>query len=164
MRALKKKFLSLCGIGFLFGIAFYALIAVLFYRTEDGSIQFYSDFLLPHVGSPAVATLLTFLIFGLYVGLNFGGTVLYELEDWTLLKATVVHYLIVSVGYLVPVLLLGWKMSMSVFLIIEGLMTVGFFLIWLIMYLRYKAEVKELNMLIGNTKQTDQNTPKNTQN
>ena len=143
---MKKKLLIRAAIGFLFGIAMMLVVPVLI---NGGPILrvVYSDALLARTGSPAAATLLTLLVMGLFGSFCFVGTLFYEIEHWPLALATAAHYLSMSLGYLIPAKLLCWGMPTKLLLRIEGVMTLGFFLVWLIMYLRYKAEVRELNEL-----------------
>ena len=134
---MKKKLLIRAAVGFLFGIAMMLVVPVLINGGPIARVV-YSDALLARTGSPAAATLLTLLVMGLFGSFCFVGTLFYEIEHWPLALATAAHYLSMSLGYLIPAKLL---------LRIEGVMTLGFFLVWLIMYLRYKAEVRELNEL-----------------
>ena len=145
---MKKKLLIRCGVGFLLGVAMMLLIPALFNRGPDGTVNYCSDELIARVGgSPAAAMAVSLLLYGLYGACCMGGTLLYEIERWPLALATAVHYLIIALGYALAAHLLCWNLSLKQLLIIEALMTVGFFLIWLYMYLRYKAEVRELNQL-----------------
>ena len=144
---MRKKILIRCGLGFLLGMVAITLISVLFIRGEDGTVYFYSEALLARVGSPAAAALLQMLLCGVYGALCMGGTILYDIERWPLALATAVHYLLIALGYLLPALLLGWYLTPKLLLLVEGMMTVGFFLIWLIMFLLYRAEVRSLNEL-----------------
>jgi hypothetical protein len=152
---MKKKLLIRAAIGFLFGIAMMLVVPVLINGGPIARVV-YSDALLARTGSPAAATLLTLLVMGLFGSFCFCGPLFYEIERWPLALATVAHYLSMSLGYLIPNWLLGWNMPLKLLLTIEAFMTLGFILIWLIMYLRYKREVQELNELvkrkIGNTK------------
>ena len=65
-----------------------------------------------------------------------------------------------ALGYLIPNSLLYWDMPPKLLLAIEGFMALGFAVIWLIMYLRYKREVQKLNKLvkrkIGNTQMKEE--------
>ena len=144
---MKKKLLLRAAVGFLFGIAMMLLVPVLI---NGGPILrvVYSDALLARTGSPAAATLLTLLVMGLFGALCICGTAFYEIEKWSLAQATAAHYLTMSLGYLIPNWLLCWNMPLKLLLIIEGVMTLGFILIWLVMYLIFKAQVRELNELI----------------
>lgn len=144
---MKKKILIRCGCGFLVGTIMMYLVPLLLNGSPLGR-GIYSEALLARVGSPAAATAATLLVMGLFGALCFGGTLFYEIESWPLASATAAHYLAISLGYLLPNWLLGWHMPLKLLGIIEGIMTLGFFLIWLIIYLRYKAQVRELNELV----------------
>ena len=146
---MKKKLLIRAAVGFLFGIVMMVLVPPIL---NGGSVArgICSDALLARTGSPAAATLLTLLVMGLFGSLCLIGTLFYEIERWPLALATAAHYLSISLGYLIPAKLLCWGMPAKLLLCIEGVMTLGFFLVWLIMYLRYKAEVRELNELQKN--------------
>ena len=144
---MKKKLLIRCAFGFLFGMAAMLIVPSFLSGEPTGSI-IYTDELLARAGSPAAATALSLLVMGLFGSLCMGGTLFYELESWPLALATAAHYLIMALGYLIPNWLLCWNMPLSLLLAIEGLMALGFAVIWLIMYLRYKREVQELNELV----------------
>ena len=156
---MRKKILIRGGIGFLFGVAMMLLIPALFNRGADGMVRYCSEALIARVGgSPAAAMLTSLLLYGLYGACCMGGTLLYDIERWPLALATAVHYLIIALGYALSAQLLCWHLPLSMLLFIEALMTAGFFLIWIILYLRYRAEVRELNRLME--KKNKQNTNK----
>ena len=144
---MKKKLLIRASIGFLFGMATMYFVPPLVNRGPLNR-AIYSDALLARLGSPAAAVLLTLLVMGLFGAVCMGGTLFYEIERWPLALATAAHYLSISLGYLIPNRALGWNLSARLLLIIEGFMTLGFFLIWLILCLSYKAQVRRLNELI----------------
>lgn len=149
---MRKSILIRAAIGFVLGMLMLLAICLLFDRGADGKVHFCSDALLKRVGSVTAALLLQLAVCGLYGAACMMGTVFYEIERWSLASATVAHYLVVSLGYSFPALLLDWNLTPRLLLQIEGLMTLGFFLIWLIIYLRYKAQVRELNELMENTR------------
>ena len=144
---MKKKLLIRAAVGFLFGIAMMLVVPVLINGGPIARVV-YSDALLARTGSPAAATLLTLLVMGLFGSFCFVGTLFYEIESWPLALATAAHYLSMSLGYLLPNWLLCWNMPVKLLLTIEGFMTLGFILIWLIMHYVYKKQVWELNELI----------------
>lgn len=144
---MKKSVLGRACIGFVLGMMAFLLICIIFYR-KGGRVYFYSDALVLQTGNAPVAIFIQLLVCGLYGAMCMSGTVFYEVERWSLIRATVLHYLIVSLGYLFPALLLGWKVTPGAIILIESMITIGFFLIWLIMFLRYKKTVKELNALM----------------
>ena len=139
------KFLRRGAIGFPLGILISLVIS-----WAGGNEKFVSDLLVQRVGSVAGALTLNLLLSGIFGFLCMGGTVFYEIENWSLLKATFLHYLIVVVCFAPLALFLGWATRPVELLIMTGVQTVCFFLIWLIMFLRYRAEVRELNELNAN--------------
>ena len=144
---MKKKLLIRCALGFLFGMAAMVIVPSLLSGEPIGRV-IYTDELLARIGSPAAATALSLLVMGLFGALCVGGTLFYEIESWPLACATAAHYLIMALGYLIPNWLLCWDMPPKLLLAIEGFMALGFAVIWLIMYRRYKREVLELNKLM----------------
>ena len=145
---MRKKILIRAAAGFLLGIAVSVVISLLFNRTADGAVHFYSSALLNRVGNATAAALLQLAVCGLYGAACMCGTLLYEIERWPLALATAVHYLIISLLYAQVASLLEWELTLHTLLFIEGLMTAGFLAIWLIMYFLYKAEVRKLNELM----------------
>lgn len=144
---MKKRILLYCAIGFLVGMLLVMLIPAVFNLADDGTAGLVTPLLIARVGSARGALAVSFIVFGLYSTFCIGGMLLYEIESWPLALATAVHFLGIALGYVFVSLLLGWEMAGSKLLLIEGFMAIGFVLIWLIMYLRYKAEVRELNEL-----------------
>lgn len=146
-----KRILILAAIGFPMGVLIAFLIALMGNGSE---MHFFSETLLIRMGGNlSAATAVNILVCGLYGSACMVGTVFYDIERWPLALATVLHYLIVVLGCLDCFLLLGWGDGIRDYLITAGLQTAVFFLIWLIMYLRYKAQVKELNELNQKNKQ-----------
>ena len=144
---MKKKILIRGLIGFAAGIAMMFFVpAIINQRPIDRVI--YTEGFLKRVGNnETAAMLLTLLIMGLFGACCSWGTLFYDIERWSLSLATAAHYLIISAGYLIPNWLLCWDMPVKLLVIIEGFMTIGFFIIWLIIYSVYKKEVRELNQL-----------------
>ena len=136
--------------GFIFGMAIGNLIPIAFsYYYSPDSVLIFADSLLAKAGSQAGALALQTFMTGLYGAICFGGMSLYELESWPLIAATFTHYIIILITFVVIGRYLGW-ISLTVgdvgFMFI--LLTIGFFIIWLIMYLKYQSEVRELNKLL----------------
>ena len=128
-------------IGFLLGAA---LFAVIFRLTGSPGNR----------DGPNLAQL---LFAGFYGAACMAGTVLYEIEEWPLLKSTVLHMLITVVLYVPMALLSGWAETLPELLISIGVQLAVFFLIWLFMYLRYRAEVRKLSELLKREKGGEEN-------
>ncbi|MBR3020472.1 MAG: DUF3021 domain-containing protein [Clostridia bacterium] len=129
------------GIGFLIGLAAGNLIAWF----TGGVIV--SPILVERMGSETAAIVLQTLCSGLYGAITMAGTLLYDVERMPLALATGLHCLLVIGPYMPLALLLGWESDVTDILIVWCFQLAAFFIIWLVMYLRYKAEVKELNEL-----------------
>ena len=54
-----------------------------------------------------------------------------------------------AILYVPTAMFLGWADSAVEILIVEGILLVTYFIIWLIIYLRYKREVRSLNEMLG---------------
>ncbi|MBR5109516.1 MAG: DUF3021 domain-containing protein [Clostridia bacterium] len=140
------SFWKRAGIGFLFGLFIGNLIAWF----TGGVIV--SPILVERMGSEAAAIVVQTLCSGIYGVITMGGTLLYDVERLPLALATALHCLLVIGPYMPLALLLGWESEISDILIVWCFQLAAFFIIWLIMYLRYKAQVRELNELMKKDK------------
>jgi len=83
---------------------------------------------------------------GLYGAAAMGGSMVYEIEKWSVTRCTVVHFLIVFGGYCAVGALSGWfKIGDAFFWISLAVMIVAYAVIWLICYNSYKRQVREMN-------------------
>lgn len=135
-----KKVLIRAAVGFLLG----ALVAVILGVID---MRFCSQELAAAVGSEGLGIALQFLGSALYGSACMMGTLFYDVERWSLALATGLHYLIIAVGLVLCNWFLHWGMGAGLLLTVLAGQTVGFFLIWLIIWLRYRKEVRELNEL-----------------
>lgn len=138
---MRAKLLKRAGLGFLMGVVMGNIIAWFFGGTM------LDPALVTRMGGEIRAVVIQTMVYGLYGAAAMGGTVLYEISGWPLALSSVLHWLIIAVLYVPMALLLGWASSAADLLVMEGFELVGYFLIWLIMLLRYKASVRELNEL-----------------
>jgi len=157
---MKRSLLIRAAIGFLVGNAMGLLIAWMIRRNSAG---IFPQPFLDRTGGIAVAWLVQCVVSGLYGAVCMAGTICYDVERWSLLRATLTHYLMIAVPYVPISLLMNWANSATEILIMEAFQLVGFFLIWLIMYLRYRAEVRKLNELNNQRKNEDRRKEKGAQ-
>lgn len=139
---MRKKLFILAGIGFLAGMIIGNLIAWF----AGGSPVNHQ--LAEWLGSNAAAVIVQTLLSGILGAIAFGGMLVHEIERWPIALSCVVHYLLIEVTYVPTALLLKWIEGPTELLITVGIQTVVYFIIWVIMYLRYKAEVRKLNELL----------------
>ena len=129
-------------LGFLLGAAIGNLIAWFF-----GS--YVSSVLAARMGSVPAAILVQSLVSGLYGSFALAGTLFYDIEQWSLTRSSVMHFLVIAVLYVPAAMFLGWADSATEILIVEGILLVAYFIIWLVIYLRYKKEVRSLNEMLN---------------
>ena len=129
-------------LGFLLGAAIGNLIAWFF-----GS--YVSSVLVARMGSVPAAILVQSLVSGLYGSFALAGTLFYDIEQWSLTRSSVMHFLVIAVLYVPAAMFLGWADSATEILIVEGILLVAYFIIWLVIYLRYKKEVRSLNKMLN---------------
>ena len=137
---MKKKLLILSGVGFAGGMMIGNLIPLLACVFAGSPIQLYSDRLLSLTRSPIAAILVQTPVSGLYGAICMGGTVVYDVEHWPMLRALLIHYAMCMISYLPISLLLGWNENLTQLLIAECFQIAGFFIIWLIIKNNNKVE------------------------
>lgn len=141
--------LKRAGIGFLIGMAVGNLIA---WMTSAGSGMIYNPAFMERMGGLTAAMIIQTLLSGLLGAVSMAGMAFYEIDRWPLALGTAAHFLIIEAFYVPIALVLRWVEGPAELLISMAIQLVIFILIWLIMYLRYKAQVRELNELQKNRK------------
>ena len=81
----------------------------------------------------------------IYGGIAMGSSVFYEIESWGIVRATSSHYLLTMSSFLVANYVLGWFGTGVVLIITFVCMTVAYIIIWLIQYITYKRQIREIN-------------------
>ena len=86
------------------------------------------------------------VIGGIYGAVAMGSSVVYGIEKWSIARATATHFLLVFALYFFLVISMGWfSLSDPVFWIVVGAMVAGYILIWLLQYLSYRRQIREMN-------------------
>ena len=99
------------------------------------------------IGDPTLAILIQVLAEGLYGVIAFGGTFVYYIEEWGMLKATLAHFLMLSVSFFLMAFFLKWYTfySPTAILVFCLCFAAAYFMIWLLEYLSYKSQIKKIN-------------------
>ena len=139
---MRRKFFMFAAVGFLMGMIIGNAIAWL----SGGTLVNRS--VVAWTGSDIAAVAIQTLFSGLLGAIAMGGVLIHETEQWSLARCALVHYLVIEIPYVLIALFLGWIDSGAGLLISVAIQTVLFFIIWVIMYLRYRAEVRRLNELL----------------
>lgn len=154
---LKQKFIMLSSIGFGIGVIAGTLIAALWgsVNAGDGTLKLCSEELIDAVGNPLLAFTVQALVSGLYGVLAVGGSVVYSIEEWGLVKCTVIHYVAVMTGYFALAFSLHWISvhDTEFILIMLAAMTAGYIMIWLINFLSYRKKIKQINQELNDYKE-----------
>ena len=137
---MKKQIMKMAALGFLLGIAVNSLISAL----TIGDLPI-APVLLERIGSLRGAMLLELVLVGVFGAICMAGTALYDAERLPLAAATALHC-VICIGQFIPLsLFLGWCRSAVEILIMASFQLLAFFIVWLIMYTRYRKEIKQLN-------------------
>lgn len=144
---MKKEIIKRSLLGFPLGIAMGYLITILISLIwENGNYISCVPELVSAMGNEINAVILqTFLCGILGVGLS-AGSVIWELDSWSLVKQTGIYFLIVS-AILLPVAYLTYWMEHSLvgFLTYFGIIVFIFVVIWIIMFGIGRYNVHKMN-------------------
>lgn len=141
-----KTIFRRANLGFSIGILLGDGIAILSGSLLAGELVMVSEKMMSLTDNVVLAFIIQTLLSGLYGAITFSTTVFYDIERLSLIMATALHCLVV-VGTFIPMaLFLGWGTDDPiVFITMISCQILGFFIVWLIMYIKYKKQVKELN-------------------
>lgn len=135
------------GLGVIIGVMICAFSSTMTYA--DGNLYLCSKELMEAVGNPLLAFTIQAFASGLYGVLGMGGSAVYSIEEWGLLKCTVTHYIAVIVGFFILAFSMRWFTFRQIFapdvIITVACITVAYIIIWMANYLSCKAQLKEIN-------------------
>ena len=160
--SLKHKFILLFAIGFSLGIIICTIITSTITTNviNDGKLYICDPAFTNMFGNELVAFIIQCLVSGLYAALCMGFSIVYEIEDWSILRATVTHFLITFTMFVITATFLKWwdfnniEGNIIFVVIIVGV----YFLIWLFQYIKYKIEVKKIKKDINEFKKKNKDT------
>jgi hypothetical protein len=124
---IKAKFMFRAILGFAMG-----LMVDVFLITFTGDSSMFDN---------RIMILVQFLCSGLMGVVGMGGTIVYDIEDWGLGRATFTHYIITFITMLTLSEVLGW-FPHSVLLIVFIAFTIIYALIWLFEYFVWKRQIR----------------------
>ena len=151
-----QRFIMLSFLGFAIGVITGTVISTLLgtLSVGDGEMHLCPDALIQVVGNPIIAFVVQAVVSGIFGVLAIGGTFVYGIEEWGLVKCTAIHYFLVMGGYIVTSLFLRWftlKDIVPILCMIAG-MTVGYVIIWFINYMAYKSQLDQINKKLDELK------------
>ena len=128
----RTAFLSAVGfaLGILVGLGFLSITGVGTYYVQRG----------------ADGLALYLALSGLLGAVGMGGTTVYSLEHWCLLRCTATHFVITLSVYCAVGFTLGWldlRDPVTPYMFLGYV--IAYFVIWMVMYLRYKRQIRRIN-------------------
>lgn len=148
-----QKIIKLAATGFIIGMAVGNLIAIITSYAGGGEILIFSDALLAKAGNAANALAIQTFFSGLLGSVSMGSVIFYDMDDWSMTRVVITHFFVIFAVYLLIAPNLGWISSSTEIVIMFLVMAVAYFIIWVIMYLRYQAMVRQLNDLIDSNRE-----------
>lgn len=141
MRKLFNRFLIKALLGALMGLAI--CITIYGFGGYDDVIIINKPFVIAQFIGSAVLGII-----------GMGGSVVYEVEKWSLTKVTMIHYILVVIAFVCCCIFLKWFKS-EVLPIVLIIFTIVYFMIWLINYFISKNEIRKINKGLEILKQKD---------
>ncbi|MCR5417656.1 MAG: DUF3021 domain-containing protein [Lachnospiraceae bacterium] len=138
--SLKQRFIYKASIGFALGV----FVTIMFYLIHLLSGGYSENIVAKDFLSELVIQLFSGGMMGV---IGNGGSVIYEIDHWSIIRTTVTHFCLAFFTFLVLGLLNGWlEPGLTLFNIIMILSWITvYFMIWMIQYLIYKKEVDQIN-------------------
>ena len=147
---MKKNILVRALLGFPLGVWISYTITIVFsLALAEGIFWAVTPVLIPFAGGEMQAVVLQYFLSGLLGAVCCASSCVWEAQDWSLLKQTVVHFVMI-VGSMLPVAwVCGWMprdvkgavLYIILFLVIYICIFIGIFLYW-------KRKIKEMNSRI----------------
>ena len=145
---LKNKFILKFSIGFSLGILICVTITSIIttYTINDGNTYIFDFELTNFFGNELIAFIVQLIISGFFGAICIGGTIVYDIESWSILKATMSHFIITVVIFFITAFLLRWWLmtDYKIDLIILAIFIIIYLFIWIAQYIKYKIQIKKI--------------------
>ncbi len=144
---LKKEAVKRAIMGFIYGVFIGQTILILeSLMARDGNFYPVAASLVELAGTKIGAVIIQYFLTGI-IGTTFAATtVLFEIDSWSLLKQTILHFIITSIVMYIAGFLCGWfPHKLSSTLIWFGIFIVIYVIFWISFSSYYKNKVKKMN-------------------
>ena len=145
----KSRVIFLSSMGFALGMMIGTIITAVTTTMEyaDGNVYLCSKEFNAFIGNPLLAFVIQALVSGTYGMIGMGGSSVYYIERWSILRATVTHFIITVSCYYMTAFFLRWisPSSVSDCFIMFIFFLIPYLMIWLSKYLAYKSQINEIN-------------------
>ena len=146
-KELKKEAVKRAIMGFIYGVFIGQTILILeSLMARDGNFYPVAASLVELAGTKIGAVIIQYFLTGI-IGTTFAATtVLFEIDNWSLLKQTIIHFIITSIVMYIAGFLCGWfPHKLSSTLIWFGIFIVIYVIFWVCFSSYYKNKVKKMN-------------------
>ena len=144
---LKKEAVKRAIMGFIYGVFIGQTILILeSLMARDGNFYPVAASLVNLAGTKIGAVIIQYFLTGI-IGTTFAATtVIFEMDNWSLLKQTILHFVITSIVMYIAGFLCGWfPHKLSSTLIWFGIFIVIYVIFWISFSSYYKNKVKKMN-------------------
>ncbi len=144
---MKKKIILRSLVGVPIGVFISVIVAVFIsYSIGDGSFHYVSYNLIHDCGNEINAVFWQFIMVIFYGAIWGGASVVWEMEEWSILKQSMVHFLVTVLSTLIVAFTLNWfERNVTAFLIYLAIFFVIYIVIWLFWYFSMKSKINMLN-------------------
>ena len=142
-----KEIIKRSLLGFMIGVFVGETILILeSINAADGAFYAVSAYLTSQTGSELTAVIVQYLITGI-LGLTFStGSIIFELDRWSLLLQTIVHFAVTSVIMYLAGFICGWFPHTAASTAIWFVMFIIIYIIfWVSFYNYFKKKTREIN-------------------
>ena len=140
-----KRVLKYAGFGFLLGVAICNVITTLTGDPLPVAPGFQES-----IGSLKGALLIQSLLSGLYGAICMGTVLVYDDDRLSLSLSSLIHCLCCIIPFIPLSLFLRWGNGIADVMIMAGFQLAAYFVVWFIMFIRYKKVTEELNEIQKN--------------
>ena len=144
---LKKEAVKRAIMGFIYGVFIGQTILILeSLMARDGNFYPVAASLVNLAGTKIGAVIIQYFLTGI-IGTTFAATtVIFEMDNWSLLRQTIIHFIITSIVMYIAGFLCGWfPHKLSSTLIWFGIFIVIYVIFWISFSSYYKNKVKKMN-------------------
>lgn len=149
-----KKIWIYIAVGFPCGIAITQVLTIIYSFFAPGSMYYpTTPELVTMVDHEIGAVLLQTILSGLLGSICFSSKLIFEMDEWSLTKQTVFHFILIYFSTLVIGALLHWlPWHWKGVLMYTGNVVVIYILIWFFLYQYYRIQINKINNKLVNNK------------
>lgn len=152
---MKGKILKRSLVGASFGLLICQMIAIVIsFVINDGNYYAVVPELFVICKSETTAVLVQTIVACIYGAVWGGESVIWEIDEWSLLKQTILHF-VISSAVTFPVAYFTWWMPHTPFGVLSffGIFASIYIIIWISQYLSIKRKIEKMNQKIGQRSQ-----------